>query len=174
MKKSFVLALILLILCVTICGCDASTIFPLGDKQIEDKITETFRVYVCGAVQNEGYYEVRSGCDYQSVIMLAGIIEQTVFSNNSLTVVTSETAYIVVNYKENGVIYNSINANNPLIAAQLLEDGISLEIVNKIADYVEIFGKITNKQALATALGSDYEDNFFKFFVAMEDYEEVD
>ena len=173
MKRLFALLLILLTLSVMFCGCDASTIFPLSNKQIDDKTTQNFRVYVCGAVRNEGYYEVNCGSDYYSAIVLAGIVNQSVLPDNISAIVTSETAQIVVNYVENGVTHYCINVNSLLIAERYPIDGISPAVVNKIADYVEVFGKITNKQALATALGSDYEDNFFKFFVAVENYEEI-
>lgn len=173
MKRLFALVLILLTVCLIACGCDASAMFPYGNIQIEDKSTQTYQIYVCGAVLNEGYYDVDSCSDYYSAIALAGIVEQTLLPIKSLAIVTIETAQLVVNYIENGIEHDCINVNSALIVERLTVEGISADIVNKIADYVEIFGKITNKAMLATALGSDYEDNFFKFFVAMEDYEEV-
>ena len=45
--------------------------------------------------------------------------------------------------------------------------------MDKLADYIEEHGKITDKTLLKQILGEDYADNYYKFFVSMDDYEKI-
>lgn len=145
---------------------------PLGRVEIPIQATATFRIYVCGAVEQEGYVEVAAGSAYGEVIRRAGILPVSVIPSYAATTVNGSVKQVVVNYHDGQEERECINVNSALIAGRLPIDGISEEIVNKLADYLEQHGKISNRQQLAVALGDGYYHNFYKFFVAEEDYEE--
>ena len=175
MKARFVATVILsLFVCVALCGCSAGLAQPLGIVEVDNQPVTTFRFYVCGAVEREGYVEVVAGSSYDMAIRLAGVLDKTVWPEYSATTVNGEFTQILLNYYDGEKICDSVNANSALIAGRLPVEGISDEIVNKLADYIDAYGKISNKQRLAEALGDDYSDNYYKFFVAEEDYEEID
>ena len=69
-----------------------------------------------------------------------------------------------------GTEYFSVNVNGGLILTRSRIDGIEADIINKLADYIETNGKITNRNMLKTALGDDYEDNYYKFYIDIDDY----
>ena len=175
MRTRFITTVILLfIFCATLCGCG---VFDAPRSGVEVPIQPTaapIRIYICGAVEREGYYEVEVGTDYSDVLSLAGILPQSVFPILDSSYVDGNITSIVVNYYDGETVYDSINANSALIAARMPIDGLSESIVNKIADYIELHGKIANKEKLKLALGDDYTDNYYKFFIKENDYEEAD
>ena len=129
------------------------------------------KVYVCGAVACEGYVEVEAGSTYAQALQLAGLLTVSVLPSYASTTIDSSRTSIVVGYND-GQERQCVNLKSTLIVLRTNIDGIAPEIVNKLADYIEEHGKFTNKQQLELALGADYLDNYYKFFVAEEDYEE--
>ena len=185
MKKNCGFALILIfILCFLLCACDNSTISPWGQQSPENGqndgensgvTTKTYQIYVCGAVENEGYYEVKEGDTYFQAVMQAGILEQSSLPSNVYSLVNGEQTAIVVNYLENGTEKYCINANHQFFSLRLPWEGLSDEVVNKIADYIDEHGAITNKTVLREVLGDeDYENYHFKLYIAEADYEKAD
>ena len=178
MKKSFGFALILiLVLCLELCACDATNLFPWGDKVLNDNdgTTKTYKIYVCGAVENEGYYEVKEGGTYFDAIKQAGLLNQSSLPSNHSSLVTDEPLPVVVHYKENDVTHYCINVNHQFFLLRQPIDGISMEVVNKIADYLEAHGTIRNKKVLHAVLGDeDFSNYHYKLYVAETDYEEID
>ena len=170
--------LLILVLCLVFCGCDQSKISPWGEKTAqngvknpENGVTVKLTIYVCGAVQSEGYIEVELGTSYYDVVALAGILSQTVLPTFASAYVDGSVNKIVIGYNDGETNRESINVNSALIAARLPVDGLSEDIVNKLADYIETNGKIANRHQLELALGEDFADNFYKLFVAENDYE---
>ena len=66
-----------------------------------------------------------------------------------------------------------VNVNGPLITLRMNVENVSPQVVDKLADYIEEHGKITDKTLLKQILGEDYADNYYKFFVSMDDYEKI-
>lgn len=173
MRTRFLATVILLIIvCFILCGCDGSSSLGKVKVPFQPK-ADKVRIYVCGAVEREGYYEVEMGEDYFTVFSLAGILAESVLPTISSPYVDGSVDVLIVDFYDAGIRYSSINANNPLIAARMSVYGLSDDVVNKLADYVDEHGKITNKQQLLQALGGDYGANFYKFFVEKNDYEEA-
>lgn len=77
---------------------------------------------------------------------------------------------IIINYIQNGLVFYSVNVNGASIIYRLNVENVSEKIVNKIADYIELNGSISNRTKLRAALGEDYEDNYYKFFIDEQDY----
>ena len=172
MRTRFITTVILLIICIVLCGCDNSS--SLGKVEIPNQPgKDKVRIYVCGAVEREGYYEAEQGTDYFEVFSLAGILPESALPLVSSPYVDGSVTVLIVDFYDNQVRYSSVNANNPLISMRMSVDGLTDDIVNKLADYIDEHGKITNKKQLLEALGDDYGDNYYKLFIAEKDYEEV-
>ena len=178
MKKFYGLCLIIIFaLCLTFCSCDESTMSPWGEANTENNgnETKTYTVYVYGAVANEGYYKVSEGETYYEAIAQAGVLQQSYLPSNSSAIVSADALSIVVHYKEDGVVHDCINANHESRWLRLPREGLSLSVINKIADYLEAYGTIPNKKVLREVLGDeDYENYNYKLYIAEADYEETD
>lgn len=176
MKKFWII--IVAIVALTFCGCSNTAqqfvLSPLKDVEIDDNSERYFLLYVCGAVQNEGYYTVKEGTTYAQVVHLAGVLPQTVLPDYSMHFVDGKTTVVSVGYRDNGTNCSCINVNGSAVKYRRNVNGISSEVINLLADYLDIHGKITDKKQLQQILGSLYQDNYFKFFVEVDDYEEVD
>lgn len=77
---------------------------------------------------------------------------------------------IIVGFAEGDGRYYSVNANGAFVAARMDVDGVSAEVVNALADYIEAHGKVHNRTELRAALGDYYQDNYYKFYVSEVDY----
>lgn len=173
MKGRFLLTVIfLLVLCLALSGCGAS--FPLQNVEIDNQPVDTYSIYVSGAVERDGYYEIDSGTTYTQLFQLAGLLPETVLPAFYTTPIDGSITRIILNYYDGEIACDSINANSPLIAARIPVNGLTEDVIDKLADYIEQYGKIHTRQQLQAALGDDYADNFYKLFVAEEDYENAD
>ena len=178
MKKNYGFALIsIFLLCLTFCGCDLSKLSPWKGKEVQnnDSKPQQCQIYVCGAVENEGYYYVTEGETYFDAISQAGLLAQSSLPSISSRIVNTRVSFVVVPYRENGAVHECINANHPFFSARLPMEGLTDGIVNKIADYLETYGAIHNKNVLSVVLGEqDYANYHYKLYIAEADYEKVD
>lgn len=167
MKKS-VLA-ILLIALLSLCGCS----MPLKPAQIpsnSNEKTSTCTVYVSGAVANDGYVTVNIGSDYYALLTQAGLLGCSAMVENSSNVIKGDVTQLIVNYIQNNRTYYSVNVNGAAVTYRLGAENISSNVINKLADYIEANGIISNRGELSAALGDDYNDNYYKFFIDEQDY----
>ena len=173
MRARFLTTVILLLLavCVILCGCGIFS-SPLGKAEVPNQPSgDKIRIYICGAVEHEGYYYAEVGTDYVQVLRLAGLLPESVPPILNSSYVDGSINVIIVNYYDGGTQHVSINANSVLIVNRGPVDGLSEDVVNKLADYIEAHGKIANKNQLLQALGDDYYANYYKIFISEEDYE---
>lgn len=177
MKKYFGLAWILIIsLCVILCGCERAALSPWSAQislNIDGK-PKTLNVYVYGAVENEGYYAVEEDETYFVAIRQAGILGQSYLAFNAYSIVDGNQLSITVPYVENGAVRACINVNHESILNRRSREELSDTVINKIADYVQANGKITDKSVLRNVLDDDYENYHYKLYVAEADYEKAD
>lgn len=186
MKRRFALVLLLLFAVVAFCGCgdgetvkgdgfNKSTPSPYQSESLPDVDSVTYRVYVCGAVQTEGYYNVKQGTTIADVIALAGILPQSVLPQNSQSFAQDGTQ-IVVSYNQNQTNYDCINLNGLYVMVEGLHvEGIDDDVLAKIHDYYAKYGVITNKNILKQILSQEeYQQNHYKFFVMESDYATTD
>ena len=175
MKKNSLLVLILIVvLCVAFSACDLAKMSPWSDKTVENNgnKSKTYTIYVYGAVENEGYYEVNAGDTYYDAIVKAGLLTQSWLPTNATSIVSERQLRAVVQYVEDGVVYDCINVNSALLSLKPI--GLSDEVVAKIVAYVELNGKIHNKTVLRAVLGDDdYENYHYKLYIAEADYEKA-
>lgn len=171
MKRLAVAVIFILAICMTLAGCGIS---PYGADRAENVGENYFDIYVCGAVEREGYYRVKAGTSCTDVIALAGILPQSMLPAWYTDTVTVRTKELVVNYYDGEQLRYCVNANSPEIAYRMSIDGIPDEVVALIADYTEAHGTICNKAQLSTALGEWAEEYCYRFYVAAEDYEAAD
>lgn len=150
-------------------ACGVST---LRKVELPNRPQTTFRIYLSGAVERDGYYEVGAGTSYMQLFQQAGILSQTILPSFYSNLVDGSVTCFILDYYD-GAICQSINVNSALIVGRLPVSGLSSEVVNKLADYIEYNGAISNRQQLKEALGSDYQDNYYKLYIAEADYEEV-
>ena len=95
MKKVIVFVLIVAVLLLASCNVEP----PLGDKDLPSSGTESqLNIYVCGAVQNEGYVTVNLGEDYFSAVSKAGIIEQSKMPSFGDQLVDKNQTVVIVEY----------------------------------------------------------------------------
>ena len=174
------------------CSCDASDLLalggnfsPWGDKNVENSgngddgnVKKTYRIYVCGAVAREGYYEIDEGETYLSAIKQAGLLaHRSWLPINSNSVVDESCLSIVVWYMDSDTPRECYDANSIFLSLcdATYFDGLSDAVINKIADYLELHGKIPNKTVLLEVLGAeDYANYHYKLYIAEADYEEAD
>lgn len=177
-KFTAIIILVFVVL-LTLCGCLSQSLAGVNidaDKNSNvdssDKNPSDYDrvVYVSGAVQNDGYVTVPQICDYKSLLNIAGITNSTATLMNISTLIPNNSKCIVFNFMLDGTEYFSVNVNGGLILTRSRIDGIEADIINKLADYIETNGKITNRNMLKTALGDDYEDNYYKFYIDIDDY----
>lgn len=175
MKTRFLTTVILLlIVCATLCGCGTWGA-PLGKVEIPNQTNSpTVRIYISGAVERDGYFEAVVGEDYTEVLRRAGLLNESILPTLSSSYVDGSVTVIYVDYYDGETVHESTNVNGLTIAAHIDIDDLSIEVVNKLADYIQTHGKISNRQQLAQALGSDYTANYYKLFIAEYDYEEAD
>lgn len=171
MKKIIIFVLIL-ILCFIFCGCSGN-VSPFKEQETDVKTPRKFKVYVCGAVEHEGYVEVEEGTDYAATIALAGLIPQTVYPRNPQLLIKENGEVLTLQYYDGSACRDCVNLNGGYIKYRLAVDGIDDDIINRIADYYDLYGKITDREILKEILGEDYQDNYYKFFVSVQDYEKV-
>lgn len=158
-------------LCVALSGC--ADLMPYGGEEIVGGVPATFTVYVCGAVENEGYYDVQAGTDLISLIQLAGVLEQSVLPTNYTDTINGKVEEVLVNYFDGEKTCYCIDANSPLIARRFPVDGLPAEVVDLLADWLDAHGVIRNKRQLKQALGSYANDYHYRFYIAKENYEKT-
>ncbi|MCH5153531.1 MAG: hypothetical protein J1F68_06245, partial [Clostridiales bacterium] len=73
------------------------------------------------------------GTDYVDVINLAGILPQSVLPMLTSSYVDGQVTVIAVGYYDGQMQHPSINANSDLIAARFPVEGLTEEVVNKLA-----------------------------------------
>ncbi len=169
--KKFLLAMCLISLFV-FSSCNAK-IMPFKAKQFSAKQPRVFSVYVCGAVENEGYVDIFEGTDYQSLILSAGYIPQMVMPKTPYAVVREDVSTVVLNYFDGQKECYCINLNGAVVSDNLPCENVSPQVIEKLHNYVVANGKISDRALLKQILGNDYQDNFYKFFVSESDYEKV-
>lgn len=146
---------------------------PFKPQQFAAKRPRVFSVYVCGAVENEGYINIFEGTDYQSLIFEAGYISQTIMPKTPYAVVNESVSVLVLNYFDGQKECYCINVNGAVVLDKLPCENISPQVIEKLHNYIVANGKITDRTQLKQILGNDYQDNFYKFFVSESDYEKV-
>lgn len=171
MKKSVTIAIFLFVLCAVFAAC---TDLPYTEVEIPQNASKTITVYVCGAVENEGYLTISAGTSYTELFRLAGILPQSALPELYSDTVEQTTDFVVVNYFDDGKICYCVNANSLLVTNDDHIDGLPDGAVNLLSAYIVKNGKIHNKQQLRVALGPYAASCLYKFFVAPTDYEEAD
>ena len=170
-KRFLTFVIVLFVACFVLCGCSVFA-GALGDVEMPNSSNgKVVNLYICGAVECEGYYQVAVGTDYVEAIRMAGILEQSYLPSLNTSYVDGKVSQIIVDYVENNVRHSSINVNSGKIIGRWPVDGLSQAVVNKIADYIETNGHITNRIQLAQALGNDYAANYYKLFISRNYYE---
>ncbi len=169
MKK--LLAILVMACCLLFCACN----LPFEDVTSPDILPEKYTVYVCGAVENEGFFVVEEGADIQALLLLAKPVSEAVYDGNPLLIVTAQTKQLVVNYESDGTTCYAVNVNGGYVTAERPIANVSTQVVSKIAAYIRENGKITNKNQLKDILDEqEYLENYYKFYVSVDDYEEID
>ncbi len=163
------LIIVLLICLVAFCGC-SMTLKPVNVSKNPNANKSKYTVYVSGAVATDGYVSVVVGSDIYAVLSKAGLLDCSQTPENSTALVTEQTSNIIVNYRQNNRTYYSVNVNGAAIIYRLNVENVSEEVVNKLADYISQNGPIGNRAKLREALGEDYENNFYKFYIEQKDY----
>lgn len=186
MKKIIWLTLLLLVAVTMFCSCGNSrqtiqgdgfnmpSTSPYQSKTLPEVETKNYRVYVCGAVQTEGYFVVEQGTTIAEVITLAGLLPQTVLPQNAQSFVQTN-CQIRVDYHQNGTNYSVINANGLVVIFNTQAQNIDADVITKLHDYYTNHGTITSKSILKQILSpEEYQQNHYKFFVQESDYATTD
>lgn len=169
MKK--LLATLMMACCLLFCACN----FPFEDVTSPDIQPEKYTVYVYGAVENEGFFVVEEGTDVKAVLLKAKLVPQGVYIGNPSQWVTVQTKQLSVNYEVDGTTYYCVNVNGGYVTTEQPIANVSAQVVSKIAAYIRENGKITNKKQLKDILSEqEYQENYYKFYVSVDDYEEID
>lgn len=168
MKRLIVLLLILAV-ATSLVGC-RDDLSPVKDKPINGGNNRTVRVYVDGAVEDPGYYDVAVGTDVQTVILTKARLCLNGVLPADGHVAVSNGQSIIIGFAEGDGRYYAVNANGAFVAARIDGNGVSADVINAVADYIEAHGKVHNRAELRAALGDYYQDNYYKFYVSEVDY----
>ena len=187
MKRIVALICILLVAITALCACDGSftqkspikgdgfnapTPSPYQSQSLPNKGDVHYKVYICGAVQREGYYVVPEGTTVAQAVTLAGLLPETFMPENATTYIKNN-CQIIVNYHENDRNFDCLNVNGAMVQYNLPVENIPANIIQKLHTYLQKYGKIANKQVLEQILTSEeYAQNHYKLFVTEDDYEE--
>lgn len=167
MKNVTKISALIILICLLLCSCSA----PYSEREIPSKNPTYYNIYVSGAVENDGYFSFVAGGDFREVLTEAGVItDVTYFSYDLSRLLTRDITEIIFNYSLNGVMHYSVNVNSALIISRSYIENVEPRVVDKLADYIEHNGKITNREDMRQALGEDFNDNFYKFFISEQDY----
>lgn len=187
MKRILALICILIVTITLLCACGGNfgytsisgdgfnkpTASPYQSVTLPNKGEVFFKVYVCGAVEREGYYIVPQGKTVADVVAMAGLLPETIMPKNATTYIKNN-CQIAVSYYQNGETFYCLNVNGATVQYNLSAENISAEIVEKLHTYFTKFGKITNKQMLENILtAEEYQQNHYKLFVQEADYAEA-
>lgn len=164
--RCFAVIFMLAFTCCLTCCCAS----PLSEREINASQNVFFDLYVCGAVENEGFYRVKEGTSYYEIICSAGVLPETYMPDNASSVADRSVSQLIVNYFEHGKVGYAVNVNGILPNGEDVY-GIPNEITNSVSSYVYAHGKIKNKNVLKRVLGEKYSDFGYKFYVSVEDYE---
>lgn len=170
MYRKIATILVLAVVVCLCCGCRADQLSPNDEKNFNGGNETSVKVYICGAVQNPGIYSLPQGVDVQTAVEKAVLCDNGILPDNSLQFVKDGDCICVGFVDEDYKRYDSVNANGLLIVTRSEVDGLSAEVVNALADYIENNGTIHNREDLGKALGNLYADNFYKFYVSEVDY----
>ena len=173
----------MLVLAVALCGCIPQPFaeqiitppnnMPANNTNKPNKVepsVATRKLYVSGAVQNDGYIELPQLCDYKTALEAAGLLDCSAISSNFTSLIAADVDRLIVDFKTDGVLHSSIDVNGYLVTLNMHIDGIEDSVVSKLSQYIEVNGKICNRSQLMTALGDDYADNYYKFYIDIYDY----
>jgi len=169
MKKSVAVLLTAIALCFALFGCEQE----LSPDDLDNNLSKSFEIYVCGAVAEEGFYSLAEGSAYRNAVEEAGILEQTVMPDFGEQFADGGVSVIIADFAENGKTYNSVNVNSVFVRNKLPIEGVSDDVIALIADYIELNGEIKNKTILLSVLGDKYDSNYYKFYVSETDYEKA-
>lgn len=131
--------------------------------------SQSVTVYVCGAVQNSGYYTCQVGDTLYSLVQQAGILSQSYLDNQLYTTYVSQQSMIVVDFVCEGERQHCVNVNTSLTT--LFDALFTLEQVEKLLFAQSQLGTIKNILELRPYLGEDFDLMYFKLYVDEVDYE---
>ncbi len=171
MKKSVALILILFCCMFALASCGDKTVSPYKPQTTPNNIGKTFTVYVCGAVEREGYYTATEGQTIADIVALAGFNAQT-YITEDMSLFVLQDLQICVGYIQDNKIFPAVNLNGAHVQFNLPMDNVSDAVLQKLHDYYVQKGKFTNKNILKFLLTEEeYQQNYYKFFVSEEYYE---
>lgn len=168
-RKIAILLVLIMVVCL-FCGCRNDRLTPNDEKDFNGGKETSVQVYICGAVQNPGWYDLPQGVDVQTAVEKAVLCDNGILPDNSLEFVKDKDCIYVGFVDEDYKRYDSVNANGLLIVTRSEVEGVSAEVVGALADYIELNGTIRNRTDLANALGDMYQNNYYKFYVSEVDY----
>ena len=170
-----VIALLIAVAIVTAFVCSGyKNIFVSTDEYAAksfkiDVKTQTYTVYIDGAVSFSGFYSYKKGDTYRNLLQKAGLLDCSVFKFGGATldsVVDTKEKTILVVYKENEEIMYPVNVNSALFAVLAKESKIQQNTIDKIAEYIATNGKIQTKTVLKSVLtDQEWQAVFFKLYV---------
>lgn len=180
MTRKAVFALTLAVVLLVLCGCVyppyAKQVIQAGnnasDKPNSDVNTPatTRKLYVSGAVERDGFIDIPLVTDYKTVLETVGSLPCTAIPANANTLIGAQTQSFIVDFVCDGRVCASVNVNSGYVLNRVTVDGVSGVVIDKLADYILSNGAIHNRSQLKLALGYDYADNFYKFYIDAADY----
>lgn len=179
-KRYVAIFIILIVTAFSLCACfsqpfkEVAVIPNTSDADFDNSGSKpsvtTRTLYVSGAVLNDGFITIPQLCDYKTALEIAGVTDFSVISNNLTAPISVSCDSVIIGFKIDGKEFRSVNVNGGFVALGQSVDGVENAVINKLADYIETNGKITNRKALKLALGDDYGDNYYKFYIDVNDY----
>lgn len=133
-----------------------------------DTTREVYTVFVCGAVQNSGYYTFEFGETYYDVLSRAGLLDLSYLQNMD-NMISADVSEILCNFYEDGKEIYPINVNSDLFGTLYGNANIQTDIANKIIDYIRVNGKLKNKEQLLEVLTQEeWAKVFYRIYIGRD------
>ena len=179
-KRYVAIFILLIVTAFSLCACFSQpfkevAVIPNNsnsgfDSSDSKPSVEKRSLYVSGAVLNDGFITIPQLCDYKTALEIAGVTDFSVIFNNLNAPISVSCDSLIVGFKIDGKEFRSVNVNGGFVTLRQSVEGVDDAVINKLADYIETNGKITNRNALKLALGDDYGNNYYKFYIDVNDY----
>jgi len=126
-----------------------------------------YRVYICGAVENSGFYTFELGDTYGDLLSNAGLLDNSIIKNPN-KILTSETTEIICHFIEDGQEVYPININSKLFSDIYRNANIEDNIARKIINYLNSVDQIYSKQQLlkdGVLTEEEWNKTFYRIYV---------
>lgn len=137
---------------------------------IDNTAIVNYRVYVCGAVKNAGFYTFEAGDTYGDVLLKAGILDFSLIADFD-ALIPLDTDEIICYFWEDATEVYPVNVNSKLFSVIYETANIDKSVADKIISYIEKVGRINFVGELlidGVLTEEEWNNTFFRIYVDLD------